>query len=85
MSGEKKYIYTVKGQGQLPFDMLRYDQAWPRTSRDAALIDAHVRSGARPRVEWEVDLMGIKMPTEARWRSYGWEVQQSPGEHARSR
>ena len=73
MSKPEKYTYRVSGRGKFPFDMLRYDQCWPRRERDSALIDAHTR---HPNVEWEVELMGTRMPTAARWRSYGWEVVQ---------
>lgn len=31
--------FTVNGPGQIPFDMLRYDGAYPATSEDAAEIE----------------------------------------------
>jgi hypothetical protein len=67
------FIFIVRGRGRFPFDMLRYDQCWPRHERDSTLIDSHTN---HPRTEWEVEMMSnTKLPTAARWKSFGWEVQ----------
>ena len=70
-----KTNYTVKGSGQFPLDMLRYDQSFPASGE--AVIDM---SG-----DWDTDLREIKLgrytkvkdsgiPTEGRWSSFGWFV-----------
>ena len=63
------FTYWVTGRGSFPFDMLRYDQAWP--VERVGEIDKHgqVRS---------IKMMSYKAPTDARWFSFWWSVSQEP-------
>lgn len=68
------YVYNVTGSGPFPIDMLRYDQAWPKSEgRDSAAIESSFlpRQGARVR---EITLGSHTTPTEVRWKSFGWTV-----------
>lgn len=65
--------FIVEGSGVFPFDMLRYDQCWPKSeTTDSAAIERttrHVYSG-----DEKVTLVGLGKPTEGRWNSFGWRV-----------
>jgi len=68
--------FVVVGTGRFPFDMLRYDEAWPVAGADANAIgrDTHnVRASDSRRI---VRLMTHKYfgPTIGRWESFGWRV-----------
>jgi hypothetical protein len=67
----KTYNFTVKGHGQFPLDMLRYDACWPTRSEDIAQMDPldHTQ-------EYTVHLRSAlnRWPTEGRWQSFGWTV-----------
>lgn len=69
---ERMVEFVVEGTGDFPFDMLRYDSCWPRTEVDSGNIERSFR--ARGMTRWEVRLKGLRMPTEARWESFGWKV-----------
>jgi hypothetical protein len=58
--------FTVQGTGEFPFDMLRYDKAWPATEEMSSLL-----SQTHNRV---IFLKGLKTPTLGRWASFGWVV-----------
>lgn len=58
------YHYTVTGTGTFPFDMLRYDQAWP--------MDPHgVKHSPERR---SIEIRSYHEPTRDRWDSFGWIV-----------
>lgn len=57
--------YEVSGFGQFPFDMLRYDAAWPASERDAGAIERAEHAN-----RWTVGLHGVRPPTTARWQSF---------------
>lgn len=63
----KIHSYTVEGGGQFPFDMLRYDNAWPLSQNDVGIM---CHAGRR-----KVTLNGIRPPTVERWKSFLWEVE----------
>lgn len=65
--------YTVRGSGQFPADMLRYDQSWPERDSDAVLL---TRSDAIRLVDGprEVRLVTHGVITPQRWLSFGWQV-----------
>jgi hypothetical protein len=65
--------FEVRGRGQFPFDMLRYDSCWPKHESDSAEIERNVRRGTD---EYTVRLMsvGLNSPTIGRWNSFGWKV-----------
>lgn len=77
-----KYVtrFQVMGQGNFPMDMLRHDQAFPRTTHDAVLIE-HTRS-TDVQYAREVRTISLvayheqKWPSvsEGRWVSFGWPV-----------
>lgn len=78
-----KYIceFTVRGCGTFPFDMLRYDSCWPRTSDDAINLAfehpqdlAHYRT--TPREIQLIKRCELKSsgPCVDRWASFGWRV-----------
>lgn len=68
----KRYRYTVYGRGYFPFDMLRYDQAWPQYEEDATKF-APYRENSEIR---EIRLVGLNNPTIGRWISFGWNVKE---------
>jgi hypothetical protein len=64
-------VFTVKGLGQFPLDMLRYDNAWPNSEADSSLMQAEDLGRLAHR---EITLRSLTGPTAARWSSFGWEV-----------
>ena len=62
------FEFTVRGRGQFPFDMLRYDQCWPKSSAPDVSALWHTDD------ERTVTLVGICSPTVDRWASFGWRV-----------
>lgn len=56
-----------------PFDMLRYDQAWP-ADNEAAFAMASQHALAQP-----VTLLSNNPPTEKRWLSFGFTVEHHEG------
>ena len=63
-----QYTYYVTGRGQFPWDMLRYDSAWPATGDDAAKLHD---SGSKIR---SIRMLSYKEPTIERWFSFLWSV-----------
>jgi hypothetical protein len=60
--------FRVRGSGEFPFDMLRYDECWPAGADDAAAMN---KTGRR--------LITLRVanhfaPTEARWNSFNWKI-----------
>ena len=71
------YRYTVKGQGTFPFDMLRYDCAYPASSEAAAGLYPSIFDGADNRHNvLSVELRSYFPPTVGRWQSFGWTVEE---------
>ena len=62
--------FEVEGKGEFPLDMLRYDRCWPAHELDSNLIGSVVHA----QLKRVVGLVGLKLPTEARWASFGWRV-----------
>jgi len=63
------YEYTVEGFGHFPFDMLRYDCAYPKNQSDVMHMIRRDINAVR-----QVTLRSFKLPTEGRWNSFGWKV-----------
>lgn len=63
--------YTVEGHGPFPFDMLRYDTAWPAREAETPLFAPFGKAVAPTR---KISLVGLRAPTVARWHSFGWNV-----------
>lgn len=64
--------FLVRGSGEFPIDMLRYDSACPATEQDSHAM----RREEEKRVVLLRRFTLDKPPTvgnEARWRSFGWE------------
>jgi hypothetical protein len=73
--------FTVEStEGVFPIDMLRYDLCWPATQEDAHRIHDGT---TQPRTPRNIKLKGLKLPTFARWRSFGWTVLPMEGEFSR--
>lgn len=70
---------TVRGSGEFPYDMLRYDDACPVSSddvsnmcnRDGAFVQREVKL-------YRFSLDGAKAEAD-RWRSFGWQVTSDTG------
>ena len=57
--------FVVEGNGPFPWDMLRYDGAYPSRERDTGTMRcSHERRA--------VKLCSRRPPTVKRWRSHGW-------------
>lgn len=74
----KKYVHTVRvlGKFRFPIDMLRYDGLCPSKEEDSSEI-----SGSLGDDEWETAPIELNCiapknwkPTEARWKSFGWNI-----------
>lgn len=63
--------FKVKGRGQFPFDMLRYDGCYPHSSVDAAALS---ESRERRTVKLVMQSRNDFGPTVERWASFCWEV-----------
>lgn len=68
----KLYQYTVTGRSFFPFDMLRYDSAYPRNGEAVDTLHALSIEDLEP--ERNIDLASHRTPTPGRWVSFGWEV-----------
>ena len=70
--------FTVEGKSDVPLDMLRYDACRPATESDSTTINTTIVfpyvSGRKDKPTFTIRLKGLKPPTFARWRSFGWEV-----------
>jgi hypothetical protein len=62
-------FFVVKGRGTFPLDMLRYDEAFPRTEKDSWLMEA---ANTREVRNWEISLCtnARHAPTIDRWSSF---------------
>lgn len=68
------YEYYVTGRGVFPFDMFRYDGAWPATGEDAAKLEWERINSDRGRDNRSIKVRSYQEPTIARWSSFGWSV-----------
>lgn len=80
-----RIIYTVKGEGGFPLDMLRYDGSFPVDQESVVKIhesmnpDNWYKEGEKSPIYREVKLCKFaetknwsEQPTKERWRSFGW-------------
>lgn len=67
--------FEVMGNGDFPFDMLRYDACWPVDSQSAAELDYGDGLEDHRRIR-RVKLYSINSsaPTIDRWKSFLWSV-----------
>ena len=69
--------FIVKGRGEFPLDMLRYDSCCPGEQEDISQLIMAFQPDSQERIvglRRFYPVGGIKLPTEGRWRSFGWEV-----------
>lgn len=68
--------FTVRGFGEFPFDMLRYDGCYPATSADASKLEAAALDRTTPqRVVMAADHVNVTwVPCVARWASFNCRV-----------
>ena len=65
--------FTVTGTFHFPWDMLRYDQAWPRDGEAASVLEAFARGEHFKRADPAVVRMRCHGdPTPDRWASFNW-------------
>jgi len=78
--------FSVNGNGEFPFDMLRYDGCYPRGDDDAHRIHNTIRtesntppkgSEREPIVLVHIGVRKHWEPTAGRWSSFGWGVNPS--------
>ena len=72
--------FAVRGSGPFPFDMLRYDHAWPADEQASIIIDADSISSKRV-VRLRMATPTDHGPTARRWLSFGWTVCESLTSH----
>jgi hypothetical protein len=65
--------FKVEGRGPFPFDMLRYDQAWPAGSDDSAQMMPDVYERRIVKLTM-FKRSSFPRPTTGRWASFGWVV-----------
>ena len=72
----KEIEFEVTGGGEFPFDMLRYDSAWPASEADSRKI---AQSYSAPDEESRPKQRTVRLKTRTRvtnrrWESFGWSV-----------
>lgn len=66
------FCFTVEGNGEFPFDMLRYDSCWPYCEgRD---VPSLVRYGPKGLRRVVLQTTNPHAPTARRWQSFNWRV-----------
>jgi len=68
------YSYEVEGVGGFPLDMLRHDCAWPTVEKEVHKIASQLINRLPTRESVIVRMEGVRNPTVARWKSFGWTV-----------
>lgn len=76
----KLVVFTVKGTGPFPIDMLRYDGCWPYSSDDCSAVSnslamMYEEFSPEGRVARKITLTGYTEPTKERWKTFMWPVQ----------
>lgn len=70
----KYRVAPLSNLGRFPFDMLRYDGAFPSTQTDSAAIESSTFPGSGELRPVELIATFNGSPNDARWRSFGWHV-----------
>lgn len=74
-AAQKRWEFTVEGRHDFPFDMLRYDQCWPkREAEDSSRLGYWRPTKSTAGSTRQVTLIGLSAPTLGRWDSFGWKV-----------
>lgn len=77
MPKQKRVRFVVEGSGAFPFDMLRYDQAFPESEvRDSPHLGFTRDHGDEYFGTRRITLLSDcpHAPTFDRWKSFGWRV-----------
>lgn len=73
-----RFTYTVSGSSPFPLDMLRFDGSYPLSQADVAEIAASICHDD-PDKRRVINLVSTHdtnwLPTQARWRTFGWRVE----------
>jgi hypothetical protein len=77
-----RQTFTVRGCGDFPFDMLRYDRCYPASELESDGLDnnrvthchEHFNKPREVKLARWVELKTGAIPTTDRWRSFGWTV-----------
>jgi len=81
----RRYTFTVRGTGEFPQDMLRYDACTPLTDDDKRIVYAEYSDD----ILWDNETQRLRLNTvrlvterrfitNARWRSFLWSVVEEP-------
>lgn len=76
--------FTVRGRGEFPLDMLRYDHCWPRAFEDAEKMSPYY-GPITPEAKADLSMRNVdlarhtplkhgEVASAARWQSFGWIV-----------
>lgn len=66
------FTFTVRGSGEFPYDMLRYDACWPYSEgHDSPHLSSPNGHGPRTVV---LQTQNPHAPTVRRWESFTWKV-----------
>lgn len=70
-------VYTVRGRGAFPIDMMRYDRSYPYSEENSIRIQKSLTNVERE--EFEVTLIRLNAPSNwnpgaVRWSSFCWTV-----------
>lgn len=71
----RRRLFVVEGSGRFPYDMLRYDQCWPRDQTASSMLTNESEGAHRRRVVLVSDW--VEAPTIKRWESFLWRVVES--------
>ena len=74
MRNARTVEFVVRGGGNFPIDMLRYDSCYPKSERDSGLIESEGRR------EVTLESAGRFAPSHGRWESFLWRVVKVNGE-----
>lgn len=76
----ERFVFTVEGSGQFPFDMLRYDCCYPYSEvYDSNTMAAEYYGQRLARRRVTLVTTAEHSPTPGRWQSFMWRVV-GPGE-----
>ena len=72
--------FKVTGSSLFPLDMLRYDQCFPYTAEDASKIGGDLLADERTVTLAFYHPRRLPTITTARWKSFGWTVDENETE-----
>lgn len=64
----RRRLFVVEGSGAFPFDMLRYDQCWPRDGAGSTVLPMMHRRRVVLVSDW------FEAPSARRWEASAWQV-----------